>query len=131
MQLQSGDAHRFPVLAHLTYDAEDPYAVTMVFSHDGRALARWRLDRQMLAEGLHRTVGEGDVRMGPRNTGAWEELRVDFFGRPHGDGGRQHAAVFAWAAGVDAFLQQTYRVVAPGEERVRIDDFLAGLLANG
>jgi hypothetical protein len=131
MQLQSAGGNRFPVLAHMTYDAEDPFAVTMVFSHNGRSLASWRLDRDMLADGLRRRVGEGDVRMHPQATGAWDELCIDFYGEPHHDGGRRHATVFAWAAGVDSFLQETYVCVPRGEEQVRVDDFLSELLANG
>ncbi|MEV5315765.1 SsgA family sporulation/cell division regulator [Streptomyces sp. NPDC052610] len=131
MQLQAGTSDRFPVLAHLRYDAEDPFAVTMVFSHDGRVLARWRLDREMLAEGLCRPVGVGDVRMRPASTDRWEELRLDFFGDPRADGGHHHATVFAWAPAVAAFLRDSHAVVAPGRERIRVDDFLAEVIAEG
>lgn len=131
VQLQAGTADRFPVLAHLGYEAEDPFAVTAVFSHDGRVLARWRLDREMLADGLRRPVGVGDVRMRPVATGQWEELRLDFFGDPRAGGGHHHAAVFAWAPAVAAFLRDTYAVVPPGRERVRVDDFLAEVIAEG
>jgi hypothetical protein len=125
MQLQAGAADRFPVLAHLQYDAADPFAVTAVFTHDGRVLARWRLDREMLADGLTRPVGIGDVRFRPVSTGMWQELRMDFFGDARPGGGRHHAAVFAWAPAVAAFLRQTHEIVPPGREQVRVDDFLA------
>ncbi|MFE5208077.1 SsgA family sporulation/cell division regulator [Streptomyces sp. NPDC056600] len=135
MQLQSGgsgdDANRFAVLAHLSYDMEDPFAVTATFSHDGRVLARWRLAREMLAEGLRRPVGEGDVRFSPRYARGWHELRMDFYGEHRGDGERHHAVVHAWAPAVERFLEETYRVVAPGDEQVEVDSFLSELLANG
>ncbi|AIR96567.1 SsgA family sporulation/cell division regulator [Streptomyces glaucescens] len=131
MQLQAGTADRFPVLAHLGYDAEDPFAVSAVFSHDGRVLARWRLDREMLADGLRGPVGVGDVRMRPESTDRWEELRLDFFGDPRSDGGHHHAAVFAWAPAIASFLEETYAVVPPGREQVRLDDFLAEVIAEG
>ncbi|MEV5433283.1 SsgA family sporulation/cell division regulator [Streptomyces sp. NPDC052701] len=131
VQLQAGDTDRFPVLAHLSYDAADPFAVTVVFSHDGRVLARWQLDREMVAEGLTRPVGVGDVRMRPESRGTWQELRMEFYGDARADGGRHHAVVFAWAATVSAFLRETYELVAAGQEEVRIDDFLAGVLAEG
>ncbi|MFI8189172.1 SsgA family sporulation/cell division regulator [Streptomyces sp. NPDC085946] len=130
VQLQSGAADRFPVLAHLSYDATDPFAVTIVFSHDGRVLARWQLDREMIAEGLTRPVGVGDVRMCPESRGTWQELRMEFYGDAHADGGRHHAVVFAWAETFSAFLRDTYEVVAPGREEVRVDDFLADILAG-
>lgn len=131
VQLQAGTTHRFPVLAHLTYDAADPFAVTAVFSHDGRVLARWRLDREMLAEGLQGPVGVGDVRLRPVSTGVWQELRMEFLGDARPDGGRQCAVVFAWAPALAAFLRATREVVAPGREEVRIDDFLADVIAGG
>ncbi|WP_405623070.1 SsgA family sporulation/cell division regulator [Streptomyces sp. NBC_00076] len=131
VQLQAGAADRCPVLAHLSYDAADPFAVTAVFSHDGRVLARWRLDREMLTEGLRRRVGVGDVRMRPVSTGMWEELCVEFLGDARPDGGRQRAVVFAWAPAVAAFLRETREAVPPGREEVRIDDFLQDVLAGG
>jgi hypothetical protein len=131
VQLQADATDRCPVLAHLSYDAADPFAVTAVFSHDGRVLARWRLDREMLSDGLARQVGVGDVRMRPVSTGVWEELRIEFLGDAREDGGRQRAVVFAWAPAIAAFLQRTREVVAPGREVVRVDDFLQEVIAGG
>ncbi|MET7383472.1 SsgA family sporulation/cell division regulator [Streptomyces sp. NPDC005526] len=131
VQLQAGAADRFPVLAHFSYEADDPFAVTVVFSHDGRVLARWKLDREMLGEGLSRSVGVGDVRFRPVANGPWQELCMEFYGSPHPDGSRHHAVVFVWAPGVAAFLRQTREIVAPGEERVHVDDFLAEVIAGG
>ncbi|MFE2510510.1 SsgA family sporulation/cell division regulator [Streptomyces naganishii] len=131
VQLQAGDTERFPVLAHLSYDAGDPFAVTVVFSHDGRVLARWTLDREMLGEGLTRPVGLGDVRFRPESDGPWEELCMEFYGNAHPDGGRHHATVFVWAPAVSAFLRETHDVVAPGEEDFGADGFLAEIFAGG
>jgi hypothetical protein len=130
VQLQAGATDRCPVLAHLSYDAADPFAVTAVFSHDGRVLARWRLDREMLTDGLGRPVGVGDVRLRPVSTGMWEELRIEFLGDAHPDGSRRRAVVFAWAPAVAAFLRETREIVAPGREEVRIDDFLQEVIAK-
>ncbi|MFC7810992.1 SsgA family sporulation/cell division regulator [Streptomyces olivaceus] len=132
VQLQAGEtADRFPVLAHLGYDAADPFALTVVFSHDGRVLARWTLDREMVGEGLTRPVGAGDVRLRPESHGMWDELRVELLGDDHSDGVRHHAVVFVWAAAVEAFLRETHALVPPGEEEVGVDDFLAALAAEG
>lgn len=131
MQLEAGGTGRFSVLAHMTYEADDPFAVTIVFSHDGRVLARWRLDRQMLADGMERPVGEGDVRMEPQSTGLWRELRMEFLGEPHTDGGRHRAVILAWAPAVMSFLDETYEVVQPGQENVCVDGFLAEVIAGG
>ncbi|MEU0227979.1 SsgA family sporulation/cell division regulator [Streptomyces sp. NPDC006284] len=131
VQLQAGDADRFPVLAHLGYDSADPFAVTVVFSHDGRVLARWSLDREMVGDGLTRPVGVGDVRLRPESRGLWDELRIELLGDSRPDGGRHHAVVFLWAAAVEAFLRETHAVVRPGEEEVCVDDFLAEVMAEG
>lgn len=130
VELQAGDTDRFPVLAHLSYDPSDPFAVTIVFSHDGRVLARWQLDREMVAEGLTRPVGIGDVRLRPESRGVGRELRMEFLGETHADGGRHHAVVFAWAETVGEFLHETRLTVPPGCEEVRVDDFLADVLTG-
>ncbi|MFI1071587.1 SsgA family sporulation/cell division regulator [Streptomyces puniciscabiei] len=131
VQLCSEGTGRCPVLAHLRYDADDPFAVTAVFGHDGRVLACWRLDREMLSEGLVRPVGVGDVRLRPAATGAWHELRMEFLGDVRPDGGRQQAVVFAWAPAVAAFLRETHRIVPPGQERAPVDELLAAILSAG
>ncbi|MDT0611897.1 SsgA family sporulation/cell division regulator [Streptomyces lancefieldiae] len=131
VQLQTGGADRCPVLAHLSYDAADPFALTVVFSHDGRVLARWSLDREMVREGLARPVGVGDVRLRPESRGVWDELRVELLGDVRPDGGRHRAVVFVWAAAVEAFLRETHAVVRPGKEEVDVDDFLAEIMAEG
>ncbi|MGI5441368.1 SsgA family sporulation/cell division regulator [Streptomyces shenzhenensis] len=131
VQLQAGGTGRFTVLAHLTYDAGDPFAVTAVFGHDDHVLARWRLDREMLAEGLRGPVGIGDVRLRPVATGMWQELRIDLLGDVRPDGGRHHAVVFAWAPAVAAFLRESRELVPPGREEVPVDDVLAEILAAG
>ncbi|MEU6590102.1 SsgA family sporulation/cell division regulator [Streptomyces sp. NPDC046881] len=130
VQLLSQGTGRCPVLAHLSYDADDPFAVTAVFAHDGRVLASWRLDRQMLSDGLARPVGVGDVRMRPEATGLWHELRLEFLGDARPDGGRHHAVVFAWAPAIAAFLRETHKVVPVGREHFPADELLAEILST-
>ncbi|WP_432057499.1 SsgA family sporulation/cell division regulator [Streptomyces sp. bgisy022] len=130
VELQAGGSERFPVLAHFSYEPADPFAVTAVFSHDGRVLARWQLDREMVADGLRGPVGLGDVRLSPEVRGTGRELRMEFLGEPRPDGGRHHAVVFAWAETVGEFLDETRRLVPPGHEDAGVDDFLADLLAG-
>ncbi|MBL1084663.1 SsgA family sporulation/cell division regulator [Streptomyces actinomycinicus] len=131
VELLAPGTGRCPVLAHLGYDADDPFAVTAVFAHDGRVLACWRLDREMLSDGLVGPVGAGDVRLRPSTTGLWQELRLEFFGDVRPDGGRHHAVVFAWADAVAAFLRETHRIVPPGAERVPVDALLEEILSTG
>lgn len=39
--------------------------------------------------------------------------------------------VFAWAPAFAAFLRETHEMVPPGREEVRVDDFLADVIAGG
>ncbi|MCW5250231.1 MULTISPECIES: SsgA family sporulation/cell division regulator [unclassified Streptomyces] len=131
VQLRTGEADRFPLLAHLLYDPADPFALTVTFTHEGRVLARWALDRRMVAEGLTREVGVGDVRLRPWARGMWEELRMEFLGDVRPDGERHRAVVFVWAVPLAAFLRETRKAVPEGTEEIRIDDVLAALTAEG
>jgi hypothetical protein len=85
----------------------------------------------MLTDGLGRPVGVGDVRLRPVSTGVWQELRMELLGDTRPDGSRQCAVVFAWAPALAAFLRETREVVPPGREEVRLDDFLADVIAGG
>ncbi|WP_459736080.1 SsgA family sporulation/cell division regulator [Streptomyces sp. E-15] len=131
VQLLAPGTGRCPVLAHLGSDADDPFAVTAVFAHDGHVLASWRLDREMLSAALAGPVGTGDVRMRPEATGPWHELRMEFLGDTRPDGTRHRAVVFAWAPAVTAFLWETYQVVPQGQEHVAVDELLAEILSAG
>ncbi|MEU2061061.1 SsgA family sporulation/cell division regulator [Streptomyces sp. NPDC013455] len=131
VQLLAHGTGRCPVLAHLSYHADDPFAVTAAFAHDGRVLACWRLDREMLSAGLAGPVGVGDVRMRPADTGVWQELRMEFLGDARPDGSRHHAVVFAWAPAIAAFLRETHHIVPPGQERLPVDELLEDILSAG
>ncbi|QGV79500.1 SsgA family sporulation/cell division regulator [Streptomyces ficellus] len=123
MRLLSPDGHELPVLSHLTYDPRDPYAVTVGFTHGGFVYAEWRLDRDMLRDGMAHPVGEGDVTMWPVLNGTREELRIELL----------NTAVFTvWAPSLWRFLRKTYEEVPAGRERVEdLDAFLEELLAAG
>ncbi|ORT59444.1 SsgA family sporulation/cell division regulator [Streptomyces sp. CB03238] len=123
MRLLSPDGHELPVLAHLVYDTRDPYAVTVGFTHGGFVYAEWRLDRDMLRDGMAQPVGEGDVRMWPALNGSREELRIELL----------DTAVFTvWVPSLWRFLARTYEEVPAGQERLEdLDAFLAELLATG
>ncbi|MFB6805229.1 SsgA family sporulation/cell division regulator [Streptomyces sp. NPDC056387] len=119
---------RVPLLAHFLYGSEDPYAVQATFFDGPAVLARWHFDRQMLAEGLHRSVGEGDVSFCPHEAGGVDELRVTLrglAGERRGD-----AVVFVEARALADFLDETYTVTGAGEEFLDVDTLLDELLAR-
>lgn len=54
-----------PVPAGLRYDTADPYAVHATFHTGAEETVEWVFARDLLAEGLHRPTGTGDVRVWP------------------------------------------------------------------
>ncbi|AXE24667.1 SsgA family sporulation/cell division regulator [Streptomyces globosus] len=121
-------AGRVPFLAHLFYDSADPYTVQVQFFDRGTALARWHFDRQMLAEGLHRRVGEGDVAFRPHGTADGDEVLMEL--RDHTAPGLRTAVVGADTATVAEFLEHTYALVPAGTETLDLDGPLQDLLAR-
>ena len=117
-----------PVMAGLRYESNDPWAVRVAFhtGGDGDGIVEWMFARQLLTDGVAKTVGEGDVRV-------WPALH---------DGERVVNLAMASPSGSalfeidrDAlveFLQQTYLAVPTGseEEVVDLDAELALLLSE-
>ncbi|THA29835.1 SsgA family sporulation/cell division regulator [Streptomyces sp. A1547] len=119
---------RVPLIARFSYDGEDPYAVQATFFDGPTVLARWHFDRQMLAEGLHRPVGEGDVGFCPHTAAGVDELRVAL----RGLAGERYAdaVLFVEARTVTDFLDEAYAVTGAGEEILDLDKLLDELLAR-
>ncbi|MFF7333858.1 SsgA family sporulation/cell division regulator [Streptomyces sp. NPDC090306] len=130
MYLDAGDGFTAPVLTRLRYEADDPFVVTMAFCRHDTVLAEWRFDRDMVADGLRRAVGEGRVRFGPRWEGHRHELRITLLGDEDGRGG-ERAEIVSWAPPVMAFLNRTYALVASGQEQPDFDAFLTQVLTEG
>lgn len=112
------DGATAPVETELLYQADDPFAVTMKF-HAGGAVATWIMGRDLLAEGLSRPSGRGDVRLRP-NAGRTLVLELV---------SDRHVTVFRLpAATLRKFLDATYRLVPPGTEHFDADAFLGTVL---
>ncbi|WP_404953485.1 SsgA family sporulation/cell division regulator [Streptomyces sp. 147326] len=117
-----------PLTARFSYDAEDPYVVQATFLDGPTVLARWHFDRQMLAEGLHRPVGEGDVTFSPHTADGAEEFRVALRGRSAEM--QEDAVLLMEARALTRFLEQTYAVIGAGEEFLDLDRLLDEFLAR-
>ncbi|WP_449479929.1 SsgA family sporulation/cell division regulator [Streptomyces avidinii] len=115
-------------LARFSYDDGDAYAVQAEFFDGPSVVARWRFDRQMLSEGFHGPVGEGDVAFSPYRAAGFDELRIDLVGRSADRQGR--AVLFVDAAALAGFLDETYAVIAAGEEFLDLDRLLDEFLAS-
>jgi Streptomyces sporulation and cell division protein, SsgA len=118
------------VPALLCYDADDPFAVRIVFGDlaedEADAGITWLLSRELLRSGLEHPAGDGDVRLWPAR-GASDVLYLHLRA-PSGE------ALFEVSrASVAAFLRTTEALVPVGEEsgRLALDDELHLLLSNG
>ncbi|WP_411104724.1 SsgA family sporulation/cell division regulator [Streptomyces sp. cmx-4-9] len=116
------------LLARFAYDDRDPFAVRATFFDGSTVLARWHFDRQMLADGLHRPVGVGDVAFRPCRGAGVDELRVTL--RASGAGQGHKAVLLVDARALRVFLEQTYAVTGAGEEFLDLDALLEELLAR-
>lgn len=117
-----------PVLASMRYDSTDPYAVHIGFctGDDDSDVVEWTFARQLLADGVTRPVGEGDVQVGP-SPGAGRAVVALSLSSPSGQ------ARFELPLGdLVQFLTRTYTVVPTGTEGEHVDlDAELALLLGG
>jgi hypothetical protein len=117
-----------PVLATLRYETADPWAVRVGFQTggEGDGIVEWMFARQLLTDGVARTVGEGDVRVWPSTLGREHFINLAM-ASPSG------SALFEIDRdALVEFLQQTYLAVPTGMEGevVDLDAELAALLSE-
>jgi hypothetical protein len=117
-----------PVLATLRYETADPWAVRVGFQTggEGDGVVEWMFARQLLTDGVARTVGEGDVRVWPSTLDREHFINLAM-ASPSG------SALFEIDRdALVEFLQQTYLAVPTGMEAevVDLDAELAALLAD-
>lgn len=103
------------------YQPRDPHAVHVLFEADEPV--EWTLGRDLLAEGLHRPAGQGDVQLWPSRTGRlWLALSS-----PDG-----HCLASMPRHRVAAFLARTYAWVPRDQEADHVDlDAAVGRLLEG
>lgn len=101
-----------PVPARLSYREDDPLAVHFTFHVGTEAPVEWSFARDLLAEGLRRPCGRGDVRLWPTTVAGRAVLYVALASLD-GD-----ALLTAPAEEVRSWLHLTHRLVAPGTESV-------------
>jgi hypothetical protein len=113
---------RVPLPARLRYERSDPYAVRLSLGDPACTTVDWVFARDLLAEGVRRPAGTGDVLVLPRHRCLPDTLRVVLRSRVGA------ALVELPVSLVTGFLQATYGLVAPGTEGALID--LEGALAR-
>ncbi|MGW3739948.1 SsgA family sporulation/cell division regulator [Streptomyces sp. NPDC005146] len=104
-----------PLSAELHYDMADPYAIRLSLGAPMKRPVNWVFARELLAEGLHRPTGSGDVLVIPRHRGHPHFLRIvlrNLAGT---------ALVDIAVPEVAAFLRTTFTMVPEGAESPYID----------
>lgn len=104
-----------PLVASLSYRGDDPFAVSMAFHVGADDPVEWIFARGLLAEGMERPAGEGDVHAWPTDSRDGGLLNIAL-SSPFGE-----ALFEAPAATIAAFLQRTYDAVPPGREGDHVD----------
>ncbi|KUJ69711.1 hypothetical protein ACZ90_09405 [Streptomyces albus subsp. albus] len=72
------------ILIELVYRTKDPHAVTAVFYTGTEEELEWTFARELLADGLHTSVGLGDVIVWPGPEGPGDTQRIFIRLRPPG-----------------------------------------------
>ncbi|MFJ8044956.1 SsgA family sporulation/cell division regulator [Kitasatospora sp. NPDC096147] len=127
MDLLVSPQDSIPVRARLGYRTEDPYAVHVTFHVQSASPVSWYFARELLAEGVYRATGNGDVRVWPTTVGGRGLLTL-MLRSLEGD-----VLLQASAETVADWVRQTEELVPPGTERVheQVDRVLRELLADG
>ncbi|MFE7616367.1 SsgA family sporulation/cell division regulator [Streptomyces sp. NPDC057496] len=115
MQLVLALHEHVTVPAHLRYGSDDPYAVTFVFHTGTESPVTWTFARDLLADGLLRLAGDGDILLWPSGTGHHAVLNVAL-SSPAG-----HARLAAPLSAVTDWLTHTYQLVPAGHETDDLD----------
>ncbi|GGJ28749.1 hypothetical protein GCM10010121_045110 [Streptomyces brasiliensis] len=104
------------ISCEFSYDVRDPYAVTLILDSEGEHPVRWVFSRELLADGLTGSAGEGDVTVWPESDGGggwflWLEVGRD-----------PHTALFEMPAEpVTEWLLETYGLVPEGQESTGVE----------
>ncbi|QDQ14702.1 SsgA family sporulation/cell division regulator [Streptomyces spectabilis] len=120
-------APRMPTIpATLHYDQRDPFAVRMSFPAPATlegVEVHWTFARELLAQGVESTVGDGDVRVRPYG---YERTVLEFHA-PEGT-----AIVHVRTGDLRRFLHRTMALVPAGQEHrhVDLDQDLADLMRD-
>ncbi|MGW0935601.1 SsgA family sporulation/cell division regulator [Streptomyces sp. NPDC002666] len=104
-----------PLSADLRYDMADPYAIRISLDVPMEMPVDWVFARELLADGLHRTTGSGDVVVMPRHRPRPHTLRVVLRNRSG------TALIEMAASAVAGFLRQTFELVPEGAESHHVD----------
>lgn len=115
MQLVLTSHEHVTVPARLRYGSDDPYAVTFAFHTGTESPVTWTFARDLLADGLLRPTGDGDIRLWPSGAGRPAVLNLAL-SSPAG-----RARLAAPLRVVTDWLTHTYQLVPAGRETDDLD----------
>lgn len=116
LHLLGADGAMLALDAELRYTATDPLAVEALFDDDSPEPIRWVFARDLLAAGLDRRTGEGDVVVWPTHDADGRPAVHLRLRSPDGD-----ALLEGSAVALAEFLAATWRLVPPGTEQEHLD----------
>ncbi|RSN19279.1 sporulation protein SsgA [Amycolatopsis sp. WAC 04169] len=105
---------RAEVRGHFSYDSRDPYTVRAFFARGEDDFVEWVFGRELLADGLLRAAGHGDIRIRPSSDD--HALIVIELTSPFGT-----AVLAAPRQALDEFLACAAEIVPLGEEHRLLD----------
>ncbi|HET7356888.1 MAG TPA: SsgA family sporulation/cell division regulator [Nocardioidaceae bacterium] len=104
-----------PIEAQLSYDPQDPYAVTALFQ-TGRAEVAWTFGRDLLCQGIYEPSGDGDVHVWPCLDADGHAVVIIELSSPDGE-----ALVQTRTGDLRAFVDRMCGAVKPGTESSHLD----------
>lgn len=118
------EGHLHPMPTVFSFDAGDPFAVTITFRTPTDDLP-WTFGRDLLMTGVNTAAGLGDVRVWPSRDERGKAIVMIEFSSPDG-----HLLTQVDARPVTAFLALTVAEVPPGAEGscLDLDDLVGRLL---
>ncbi|MFE7439645.1 SsgA family sporulation/cell division regulator [Streptomyces chartreusis] len=115
LQLVVAPGRTIPVSAYFSYRSWDPYCIHVSFYNEGQTPVSWAFARDLLAEGMVRASGLGDVRIRPGD-GEQSGLLCLELSSPEG-----HALLTMPVDVLIPWLGQTYHLVPVGFEDTSLD----------
>lgn len=117
------DGSTTQVLADLSFDSQDPCAVSIVFRAAPDPV-RWTFSRDLVSSGVGEPTGDGDVHVWPWRDDSGLAVVMLELCSPDGD-----AMVQFQLHDVVSFVDRTYAAVPAGEEsdHLDIDSVIAGI----
>ncbi len=114
LRLQVPSQQSLPLPVYLRYCVDDPYAVSVAFQGPDEEVT-WVFARDLLADGLEKPLGDGDVTVRPHRHDGRDVLVI---GLASPDGA---AELEADAAEVRAFVELCESVLPRGREHTVLD----------